>query len=237
MRAIDRQSIRVYGIILAAGSAVRMGCPKQLLPYKQTTILGKVIETAKKSILDEVAVVLGHRARQIQKEIDFSGTKVLVNAEYTLGQSTSVKAGITHMTKGADAAMLLLGDQPTVDEAVINTLIQAFRRSLSPIVVPVYEGRRGNPVVIGRALFDELKSSLAGDSGARILFSKYPDKIQLVSVSSGNIHFDVDVMEDYRRLLALSQSENCSPGFRSIEPVKPKVDETAIEKQAKTKFD
>lgn len=207
MMATARQPIRIPGIILAAGCSARMGCPKQLLPYKQTTVLGTIVETAKRSQLDDIVVVLGHHARQIQEKVDFAGTRVLINPDYKRGQSTSVKAGVAHIAKDADGAMLLLGDQPTVEKTILNTLITAFANTLAPIVMPVYQGRRGNPVIIGRALFDDLQSSLIGDSGARVLFSKYADKIQRVGVDTDSIHFDLDVMEDYRRLLALSSPE------------------------------
>lgn len=201
---IDPQPIRISGVILAAGASSRMGRPKQLLPFNGTTLLGQVIENARRSDLDDIVVVLGHQAQKIQEQIDFRGITVLVNLDYASGQSSSVKAGIDHAAKRSDAAMILLGDQPLVDPVVINRLIQSFKETLPSIVVPVYNGRRGNPVIIIRALFNELKSCLVGDSGARILFSKYSDKIRRVDVGTRHIHFDVDVMDDYRRLLKLA---------------------------------
>lgn len=196
---------RISGIILAAGQSIRMGGTKQLLKFRGSTILGHVIENARKSLLDEIIVVLGHDASEIQCMVDFEDVTVVLNKNYQRGQGSSLKAGLEYVSNRSHGAMFLLGDQPLVDESVIDTLIRAYDESLKPIVMPVFAGRRGNPVVIGRELFGELTAGVHGDSGARVLFNRHALEIHRVELNRRCIHVDVDTMEDYLNLLAIDQ--------------------------------
>ena len=199
---------RTSGIVLAAGQASRIGRTKQLLTFRHTTLLGQVIENARNSHLDEIIVVLGHDAQSIQGQIDFEGVNVVVNKDYPRGQSTSLKAGLNHISAWSAAAMFLLGDQPLVDDQVIDTLITGYEESHKPIVIPMFDGRRGNPVIIGRELFGELAATVQGDTGARVLFKRHAGEIHLVELDRRCIHVDVDTMEDYQSLLVIDQDHD-----------------------------
>lgn len=194
-------SVRISGVVLAAGQSSRIGGTKQLLAFRGSTILGRVIANARGSLLDEIIVVLGHDAIEIQNKVDFAGVKVVLNDDYKKGQSSSLKMGLNNVSNRSHAAMFLLGDQPLVDECVINKVIRAYEESLSPIVIPVFAGRRGNPVVIGRELFGELAASAKGDAGARVLFNRHADLIHHMEMDSRFIHVDVDTLEDYKSLM------------------------------------
>jgi len=100
-----------------------------------------------------------------------------------------------------DAAMFLLGDQPLVSKSIINTIIKAFKKSNSPVTIPYYNENRGNPVIIARSLFHELKL-LSGDTGPRILFKKLQKSILKVQVSDNAILIDVDTKADYDKLIS-----------------------------------
>jgi molybdenum cofactor cytidylyltransferase len=191
---------KIAGVILAAGSASRMGKTKQLLPFKGTTLLGQVIQNAGESALHEIILVLGHDADDIEQAIDLSGTKVVRNNEYLKGQSTSLIKGLENISSDCNAAMFLLGDQPLVTAAIINTLIDAFKQSSAPIAIPYCSGKRGNPVIIARPLFHRLKS-LSADTGARALFDEFKASILKVSVPDKAILVDVDTMDDYEKLV------------------------------------
>lgn len=208
----------ISGIVLAAGQASRIGTTKQLLTFRHTTLLGQVIENAANSKLDEIIVVLGHDAHNIQKRLDLSSVRVVINNDYTQGQSTSIRSGLSQVPPYCDAVMFLLGDQPLVDSQVLDTLIMAYEDSHSPIVIPMYEGRRGNPVIIGRSLFSELALTARGDAGARVLFNRHAGNIHFVEMERRCIHVDVDTMEDYRILLAIDKNRsNLSDDTMSIE--------------------
>ena len=203
-----RIKARTSGIVLAAGQASRIGRTKQLLTFRHTTLLGQVIENTRNSRLDEIIVVLGHDAPRILNIIDLEGITVVVNEDYPKGQSTSLKAGLNYISAWSDAAMFLLGDQPLVDNQVIDTLITGFGESHKPIVIPMFDGRRGNPVIIGRELFGELGATVQGDTGARVLFNRHTDEIHFVELDRRCIHVDVDTMEDYQSLLVIDQDHD-----------------------------
>lgn len=192
-------SKKIAGIILAAGASSRMGKIKQLLPFGKTTLLGQVIQTARKSALHEIIVVLGHCADEIEQAIDLSGTKVVRNIAYSKGQSTSLIKGLETVSPVCDAALFLLGDQPLVTAAIINRLIDAFETSDAPIVIPYCNGKRGNPVIIARPLFHRL-TSLSADTGARALFDEFKESILNVSIPNDAILIDVDTIDDYEKL-------------------------------------
>ena len=200
--AMKQKKPQVAGIILAAGSSSRMGRPKQLLAFQGKTILDQVVFNALQSELTQVIVVLGHAAPTIQKQVDFSAVHVVVNNDYAVGQSSSLKKGVAAVADCCEGAMFLLGDQPLVGHETINELIHVFRSALSPIVIPFCKGKRGNPVIIHRDLFPQI-DSLTGDVGARLLFDRYKESIMAVEVEDTGILFDVDTWKDFKELQLL----------------------------------
>ena len=193
---------KIAGVILAAGSASRMGKTKQLLPFGKTTLLGQVVETAKGSALHEIIVVLGHKAEQIRQTLDPANTKIIMNKEYAKGQSTSLIKGLENVSPVCDAAMFLLGDQPLVTADIINRLINAFETTSALITIPYCNDKRGNPVIIARPLFHRLKS-LSADIGARDLFDEFKESILKVQIPDNAILVDIDTMDDYENLITI----------------------------------
>lgn len=192
---------QITGVILAAGSASRMGTTKQLLPFGRTTLLGQVVKNAGQSALHDIIVVLGHDAEKIQQTIDLSSTAIVMNPDYAKGQSTSLIKGLEHVKPACDGAMFLLGDQPLVTSHVINTLIRAFETSDALIVLPCFHGKRGNPVIISKALFHRL-ASLSADTGARVLFDEYKTSILKVPFEDDAVLVDIDTLNDYEQLIS-----------------------------------
>ncbi len=182
-----------------------MGKTKQLLAFQGTTLLGRVMKTAAESNLDKRIVVLGHDADTIIKTIDFSGITVIINKDYAKGQGSSLVKGLQAVSHSSDGAMFLLADQPLITADIINQMITAFQTSAAPILIPFCKGRRGNPVIISKALFPRL-SSLSADTGARVIFDEYKDAIEKVDIENDAILFDVDTPSDYENLLARNRS-------------------------------
>ncbi len=193
------QDPKVSGIILAAGKAARMDKVKQLLPFRDGTILGRIAQSALGSSLHEVIVVLGHAAEEIRRVIDFGRARIVINADYISGQSTSLRAGLSAISDESDAAVFILGDQPLVGPDVIDALVKCYHQQSAPIIIPTYQSKRGNPVLIDRAVFPRLES-LQGDVGARILFDEYADQLHEIEMGDEYIAFDVDTPDDYARL-------------------------------------
>ncbi|MCP4670808.1 MAG: nucleotidyltransferase family protein [Desulfobacula sp.] len=192
---------KIGGIILAAGSASRMGETKQLLPFKGRPILDHVIQNAIQSKLNEIVVVLGHGASEIKQTIDFSGIKIVMNHDFLKGQSSSLIKGLENISPICNAAMFLLADQPLVTPSMINTIINEFKTSSLPVAIPYYNDIRGNPVIIAKSLFHQL-NLLSGDTGPRILFKKFEKSILKVPIASNAILIDVDTKSDYEKLIS-----------------------------------
>lgn len=190
------------GIILAAGSSTRMGRPKQLLRLENRPLLQHVVDAAVASRLDEIILVLGHRAEEIHAAIACPArVRVVVNTAYTDGQSTSLRAGFGAASPGAQAAAVLLGDQPRVTAQLIDLVATAFAKSAACVARPVYAGVGGrpvpgHPVFLARRVWPEM-NKLRGDQGARALLLAHPEWLCEVSVE-GEAPPDVDTWEDYR---------------------------------------
>jgi molybdenum cofactor cytidylyltransferase len=192
----------VTGILLMAGLSSRLGFPKALLPYGRKVLVERVLEQTLASRLDRVILVLGCKAQKILSALgSFQGSprlEVVVNRRYDRGLSSSIRAGLRVLDPSASGVMFILGDQPLLNTATINRLIQAFRRHRLPIVVPLYGRRPGNPVIIGRELLPELQR-LRGDTGGREIIRKNPDWVLNIPIRPQYIGWDVDTWEDYDR--------------------------------------
>jgi molybdenum cofactor cytidylyltransferase len=199
----------VSGVILAAGRSRRMGCFKPLLPFRGRPLLEHVLAAARESDLTPLCVVLGLRAAEIQAEVDMDGVEVVVNTEFAAGQAGSLAAGLIQVESRCTAAMFLLGDQPLVTPRLIDSLIHAHRRRTAAITLPIFQGRRGNPVIVAARLFPELLR-IEGDTGARALFAAHESEIQRVAVEDPAVLLDVDHPSDYDRLLAMEVERNSS---------------------------
>lgn len=193
------RSPRVAGIILAAGSSSRMGRPKQLLSFRGRSVIECIIDSALNSSLCKLVVVLGHKAGVLGPLLANRDVKVVINADYARGQSSSIQAGLQSVRAEVDAVLFLLGDQPLITPEVIDGILAAYASSQAPIVIPVFDGRRGNPVLFDHQTFERI-DSLSGDTGARVLFQEYADRIVEVPMNDSSVHFDVDTEQDYQTL-------------------------------------
>jgi molybdenum cofactor cytidylyltransferase len=193
------------GVILAAGSASRMGRPKQLLPLAGRPLLQHVLDEAISSRLDEIVVVLGHRAEEIREALrlpEGARARAVLNADWARGQSTSLRLALRSTAPTAVAAAVLLGDQPGVDAALIDHVASAFLEAGLPAARPVYsaaDGRKvpGHPVFLARRIWSEV-DELGGDEGARVLLAARADRLLEVPVQ-GEPPADIDTWEDYER--------------------------------------
>lgn len=188
----------VAGLVLAAGESRRMGRPKALLPFHNLTFLETILQSLGSGGVSRFVVVLGHSARAIQSATELGGAEVVVNAQYRLGQTSSLQAGLKAI-RDADGALLCLADHPAIRPETIRRLVKAFEETKALVVAPAYENRRGHPVLISRALFAELLA-LSTDQGANIVVRKYRDASVEIPVDDPGVVQDVDTPEDYRQL-------------------------------------
>ena len=186
----------ISAILLAAGESKRMGRPKQLMPFGESTILEQAIDNLLNSAVSETIVVLGHRAEDLNKTIAAKPVKIAINPNYQQGMSTSIIAGLNMIDSKAQAVMIALGDQPFVDSQTINTLMEAFTAHNKGIAIPVYQGKRGHPVIFAIRYKDELLR-LKGDIGGREIIDRHPDDVLEVAVNCEGVCIDIDIMNDY----------------------------------------
>jgi len=189
---------RVAAVVLAAGESRRFGSPKQLLPWKATTLLEHVVDTALASSLGDVIVVLGHLAEKIRDLLRDRPIRLVINHDWDEGLSTSVSAGLRALPAGYEACLFLLGDQPNITAEMINSILSTYRRTLAPVVAPAYRGRRGNPVLFSRSLFPELLT-MEGDQGGREVILRHRDEMETVEVKEEDVFLDIDTVSDYER--------------------------------------
>lgn len=188
----------IAGIILAAGASRRMGQLKQVLRWRGKPFICHVARTALDAGLSPVVVVTGADADEVRAALVDLSVKIVHNPNWAEGQSTSVRAGLQALPPEATAALFMLADQPHIPAALVHALLEQYAQAQSPIVAPMIEGQRGNPVLFDRSTFPDLMS-LKGDVGGRIVFSRYP--ITYVPWNDPKLLLDVDTLEDYGRLL------------------------------------
>jgi molybdenum cofactor cytidylyltransferase len=189
----------VGAIILAAGMSKRMGEPKQLLPLGENMLLEQVLDNVRSAAVDEIVLVLGASADTIQQRISTDKVKVVVNDSYQRGMGTSLAAGLTALSPTIKAALVVLADQPFVGPATLDRIVEQYRHSTAQIVIPLYKGFRGNPVLLDRSVFPEVMA-LGGDVGCRAIFGAHLDGILKVPVEDIGILLDIDNQEDFERL-------------------------------------
>ena len=188
---------RIGGVVLAAGGARRYGAPKLLLPWKGEAIVRQVVKTALSAGLIPVVVVAGEQIADIHAAVSDLDVKLVHNPNWESGQSSSVKAGLGALPANAGGCIFMLGDQPRIPPALVSTLVEKHAASLSPLVAPLVDGQRGNPVLFDCETFPDFLS-LSGDAGGRSLFARYP--VEWVPWHDAGVLLDVDTPQDYQRL-------------------------------------
>jgi len=191
----ERRGGSVAGVVLAAGRSTRFGgaVPKQLHQIHGETLVCRTARVALASRLDRVVVVAGHRATEVGAAVAGLALEVVVNRNFASGQSTSVAAGLARVGTEAEAIVFIPCDLPNLDAATIDRLLAVYADSAGLIVVPTVAGQRRAPVLIDRALFDEVRR-ITGDRGARQLFSQHEADLVEVEFESARPFDDLDRM-------------------------------------------
>jgi molybdenum cofactor cytidylyltransferase len=191
----------VAAIVLAAGRARRFGAQKLVAPFADSTVIRTVVECVRAARIECVVVVVGEGAGADPIRAALAGIDVAwaVNPDPSRGMSSSISAGVQALPAEVDAVMVVLGDQPTVDRAVLIRLVETWRERRGPIVAPRYRGQRGNPVLFDKTVFADLRS-FEGDRGARDFIDANPTRLELIDVEAA-APLDLDTTADYDVLL------------------------------------
>jgi molybdenum cofactor cytidylyltransferase len=146
-------------VILSGGSSSRMGSPKALLAFQGRPFLEHLLDVTKHPKIGARRVVLGAHAEPIVKAVPLNADEIVINDEWEKGQLSSIQAALRSLPAGTDGILLCLIDHPLISSALIDGLIEQFYSTFAPVVVPVYEGRRGHPVIFSSAVYGELEKA------------------------------------------------------------------------------
>lgn len=186
-----------WAIILAAGASTRMKKQKLLLPFKGKTIIETVVENAIQIVKLNIVVVLGSHHEEVRKQIGNPSLQYVVNNNYPEGMLSSVICGFRALPESAEMALIFLGDQPQVPSSISDKLIKAKKISTKGIIIPIFEGKRGHPILIDTKYISEIEN-LDPQQGLRSLTNYHLEDILEVECDSPEILRDIDTPEDYQ---------------------------------------
>jgi molybdenum cofactor cytidylyltransferase len=181
----------ISAIVLAAGRSTRMGQPKMLLPWGDTTVLGKVVETIQSVGIEEIVIVTNS---EIAPKITNYASRITLNDSGEM--LSSIRRGLQAQKPSAEAALVCLGDQPQIEEGSVRSVCGAFQKTRSNLVVPSYQMRRGHPWLAARPLWGEILSMREPET-MRDFLNKHHDEIHYIECGAPTILQDVDTPEDY----------------------------------------
>ncbi|WP_330230591.1 nucleotidyltransferase family protein [Nocardia sp. NBC_00508] len=188
----------VTGVVLAAGTSRRLGTAKQLLPYRDTTILGATLDVVRCCDFDQVIVTLGGAAAAIRQQVDLTGLEVAMAEDFRSGCSSSLRSALSSVHPRAAGVVLMLGDQPGVSASTIDRLIT--EGTTAAITVCRYRDGIGHPFWLSRSPFSEL-ARLHGDKAVWKIIESGRFAVSRLDVDAP-VPLDVDTWDDYQRLRA-----------------------------------
>ena len=189
---------KIRSIILAAGESKRMGFPKMLLKFNGKTMIEKVLDNVAESDSDSILVVLGAGREELTDLVRKYDVKYCYNENYRDGMLSSVQCGFKNLPADTEAAMVFQGDQPFITPAVINMVIKTYKTSGMGIIIPVYKGKRGHPLLLDRKFSDQIYGLDPGEGLRSITYLNSSDVLEVETGEPG-ILMDFDTYDDYKK--------------------------------------
>lgn len=193
--------MKISTIILAAGESSRLGQPKQLLKYENQTLIERIVSIVSAMNFEKNIVVLGAFANEIKSVLTADKVEIIMNEDWKKGMSSSLQKGL-EVAENSDAVLVLLSDQPFINAALINEIIEKAKNTNFPIIATKYKEVLGVPTLFKQSIFEELKS-LNASVGAKKIIKQYAQNNQVDFVDFEKAAIDIDTMADYERLLEM----------------------------------
>lgn len=189
---------KLYAVILAAGSSKRLGSNKLTLRINGESVIRKAVFPFVAAGIEKIFVVAGTQSQDIQKELAGYPVEFVENKEHLLGMSTSVQAALPFI-KDAEGVFFHLGDKPFLEKEILYRMVDAYRENQGKTVVPVFQGKKGHPVLIAIKPCETLIGSLSGDKGLREIIEKNGEDVICIEGNEGSL-LDIDTEEDVASL-------------------------------------
>lgn len=191
---------RIVGVIPAAGRSTRIGNPKPLLDADGRTFLDRAVSTLREGGIDQILIGVRESRGPIHAAAVRTGARVTVPAQVDDGPIATIRAALQREDDEGrpDALVILPVDHPRVDSATVSALVEAFAQGDDHLVLPVYEGRSGHPILVAGPLLDELQEPDLAE-GARTVVRRHREAARLLDVPDRGILVDIDTLPEYRR--------------------------------------
>lgn len=186
-------------VILSGGASRRMGSPKALLPYQGRPFLEHLLDICQHPNIGVRRVVLGPDADEISAQVSLTKDEIVINVEWERGQISSIQAAIRSLPANTDGLLLCPVDHPLVSAALVGDLIEAFERNHPAIALPIFEGRRGHPVLFAAHLYEELLHA-PEDKGARAVVWAHANEICEVATNEEGCVVNLNDPEAFLRI-------------------------------------
>jgi CTP:molybdopterin cytidylyltransferase MocA len=193
--------LRIGAVLLAAGQGVRMGgVAKPLIRLQGVPLINRQLIALSGAGVDEVVVVTGYAREAVEAQVQCFPVTLAHNANFALGQQSSVRLGLSALSGNFDLVLMVLADQPLIGAADLTELIAAFKkRPHGNMVVPVVNGQRGNPVLIDDQARAQVLASEA-NLGCRNLIDRNPELVYAYETSNTRFITDLDTLDDMAQL-------------------------------------
>lgn len=191
------QKLGVGAVILAAGLSRRMGRPKLMMAWGESTVIGSVIHAVLEGGISPIIVVTGGARQEVEAAVKEFPVETIYNPAYEQGEMlSSVQAGLRALNQRAEAAMVVLGDQPQIQTETVRALISGYHENNTPLLIPSFQRRRGHPWLVGSGFWEEILA-LIPPYTLRDFLNQNAGMITYMTVDNDSVLQDLDTPEDY----------------------------------------
>lgn len=192
-------------IVLAAGLSTRFGRNKLVEPIGSRTMIERVVSECLLSKAKQVIVVVGHEKDKIRQKLENYTCEIVVNEDFEKGQTSSIKIGLSKVSRSAAAVVVLPGDIAMANHLIINAVIDEHIDTNALIVTAAHHGHPGHPILFDTKILDELKGINEDTMGLRSVVSRHKSEVRAVETSEAAL-IDIDKQSDLERLAKYSSN-------------------------------